>query len=323
MNSDADTDNPTEAIFLSPDADADGDNEVDFNQIELGDWTVEVSAAPGGTSTALRYAVVITGGVTVRGAILLEDVPERELTRGDSAGEPFACDDTVMFKVLDVAEVTDPAVGLTPGEISSRVTIEVLDELATVVDAEAGYAVTQAAPGVLRFDSVYLTLVHDDTAIAGNGVIEVDHGWVLRATYADETNGTPDAAKRKEATSAIVCSVTPGEATDVLATAYDANTGEVSISYTPGCNAADHTIAFGPLADVGTYGYTGQDCNIGVSGAYDSFDPGPDSVFFFVVAHDGRTEGSYGRNSTGFEHPEQTNDPVCPLVQDLGLSPCD
>ena len=98
-------------------------------------------------------------------------------------------------------------------------------------------------------------------------------------------------------------------------------TGNLSISYTPACSAADHHIEFGPLQDVSTYGYSGQECSIGTSGTYGSFDPGPDSYFFVVVGDDGLgVEGSYGTSMTGgppVERPENLLDPVCTLVQDL------
>jgi hypothetical protein len=111
---------------------------------------------------------------------------------------------------------------------------------------------------------------------------------------------------------------TPGETKDLRVTSYDRQTGQISISYTPACASRGNTIVFGPLSAVRTYGYSGQVCNIGNSGQYTSFNPGPGSFFFLVVADDGgAAEGSYGTNSDHQERPEQMNDPACSLAQDL------
>jgi hypothetical protein len=114
---------------------------------------------------------------------------------------------------------------------------------------------------------------------------------------------------------------TPGEATDLTVTAVNPATGALTFTYTPGCGAADHHIEFGPLAAVGSYGYSGQVCGLGTSGSVSGFDPGPGSWFFLVVADDGAAiEGSYGTsliNGVPAERPADTLDPVCARVQDL------
>jgi len=112
--------------------------------------------------------------------------------------------------------------------------------------------------------------------------------------------------------------VTPGEANDLSVLARDPVTEELSIAYTPACGAADHTIVFGRLEDVSLYEYSGQVCGIGNSGEYRGGDFGDGSYFFLVVGNDGAvSEGSYGRDSTSSERPEDLNDPTCALVQDL------
>ena len=70
------------------------------------------------------------------------------------------------------------------------------------------------------------------------------------------------------------------EADGLLVTALDGPTGELSIAWNAACGAADHNLVYGPLADVGTYGYTGQVCGVGTSGSLSGFDPGPGSWFF-------------------------------------------
>jgi len=111
---------------------------------------------------------------------------------------------------------------------------------------------------------------------------------------------------------------TPGEPAALHVTAVDGATGELELSYTPACAALDHQIVFGPLADVSSYGYSGQVCSLGVSGAFAGFDPGPGSIFFLLLGNDGAgVEGSYGTNGEGAERPEDLADPVCAAFQDL------
>ncbi len=116
---------------------------------------------------------------------------------------------------------------------------------------------------------------------------------------------------------------TPGEAADLLVTAHDAMTGRLTLSWTPACGAADHNIVFGPLQDVSTYGYTGQECGVGAAGSYDQLTPGPGSWFLLVAGTDGGTkEGSYGTDAAGVTRPEQTDDPSCAFTRDLQFA-CD
>ncbi|MFQ5768187.1 MAG: hypothetical protein ACE5ID_09425 [Acidobacteriota bacterium] len=122
-----------------------------------------------------------------------------------------------------------------------------------------------------------------------------------------------------------VLAVTPGEATDLQVTAYDSATGTLSLSYTPACSATNHHIEFGPLQDVSNPGYSGQDCGIGVSGLYTSFNPGPGDFFFLVVGDNGSIEGSYGTalvDGVAQERAPDLLDSACALVQDLSQS-CD
>ena len=121
--------------------------------------------------------------------------------------------------------------------------------------------------------------------------------------------------------SGTALAATPGEATSLMVTGYDPATGHISITWTSGCAAADHHIEYGLLEDVATYDYSGQACGLGTGGSYASFDPGPGSYFFVIVADDGvGIEGSYGTSwidGASLERPQATLDPVCPRVQDL------
>jgi hypothetical protein len=115
---------------------------------------------------------------------------------------------------------------------------------------------------------------------------------------------------------------TPGESSgpglqQLRVVDYDPMTGDLSLTYENGCEATENTIHFGPLDAVSTHAWSGSDCAIGTSGAYTQFNPGAGSYFFVVVAHDGSTEGSYGRVAPAdTERPDYPAN-VCGQLQDL------
>jgi hypothetical protein len=115
----------------------------------------------------------------------------------------------------------------------------------------------------------------------------------------------------------------PGEAGAgawLMIEGFDQATGMMSLSHGVPCGAADHVIQYGELsrANLESYNWGGQECHIGMSGAYDWPTTGtPDSVFFVVVADNGLEEGSYGQSSYGFERPEDTASATCQCVQNL------
>jgi len=120
----------------------------------------------------------------------------------------------------------------------------------------------------------------------------------------------------------------PGEAShqdipsDLLIANWNSGSGAIDVSYTPACDATDHTIYYGDLASVGSYGYAGQTCFVGTNGTT-SFDPAIDSVFFLVVANDAVKEGSYGARSGGTQRPEALGLPTCDYLQDLASVTCE
>ena len=129
-------------------------------------------------------------------------------------------------------------------------------------------------------------------------------------------------------TSSLVTVVTtgvPGEPSNqsVLSEQMHADhnfgTGLIDMTYTPACDAADHTVYYGHIADVSTYTYSGAECSIGIGGSY-SFDPGAGSFFFLVVANDGTEEGSYGKNTFDVERASTA---VCTYPQNLGGIICE
>jgi hypothetical protein len=96
----------------------------------------------------------------------------------------------------------------------------------------------------------------------------------------------------------------------------------MTLSYTPACSVDNHAIELGSLAQVSSYTYAGQQCSIGDSGSYVwTYPVNPDSLFFVVVGNDSTVEGSYGRDSSGVERPEDTLSPFCNIPQDLN-NPC-
>ena len=121
---------------------------------------------------------------------------------------------------------------------------------------------------------------------------------------------------------------TPGEAShhdiqsDLMLANWNSGTGSIDVTYTPACDATDHTIYYGDLASVATYAYSGQACFVGTSGTT-SFDPVTDSVFFLVVANDAAKEGSYGKDGGGIQRPEALGLPTCDYVQDLAGVTCE
>jgi hypothetical protein len=117
-------------------------------------------------------------------------------------------------------------------------------------------------------------------------------------------NGTRT-GDRAQATTLLVTienpASTPGEASGptvapLLVTAFDPFTGDLSLSYGPACGTSSNNIYFGPLDDVASLAWSGEECSIGNSGSFTGFDPGADSYFFVVVGTRDADEGSYGRS---------------------------
>lgn len=104
-------------------------------------------------------------------------------------------------------------------------------------------------------------------------------------------------------------------------TTHNAGAQLLSLAYGVSCIATDNAIVFGPLGDVGVYGYTGASCSVGNSGTVANWDysAAPDSFFFLMVANNGSAEGSYGTRTGGTERPSDDllMPPVCSLPRDL------
>jgi len=120
----------------------------------------------------------------------------------------------------------------------------------------------------------------------------------------------------------------PGEASSVIVTALNPDTGQLSLTWQPGCNSAGHHLIYGPLSQVSTYGYSGQVCGLGMSGTWTGSLPpagaplpGNGSLFFLVVADDNAgIEGAYGLSYDGVgweERPASGLGGACPFTRQL------
>jgi hypothetical protein len=217
-NSLRDTVNPTEAIFIGADPAGDGvadnpstgPNEGADNMLEIGTWTVEV-ATPSAIAAAQGYAIAMAGPVALGSSTRIERIRDGQLAAGN-----FVCNDNARVTVNEIAEGTDPAGGLTTGEISSRLTVQVVDKGVdnqfgtgddVVVDSETNIAVTDvdgAGPG-LKFQTGNIVLTTGTTPDPGNGALDIQSGQQIRVRYQDETSGSPDANKLRTSQASIDC----------------------------------------------------------------------------------------------------------------------
>jgi hypothetical protein len=195
VNSIRDTENPTEAVHLSPDADADGDDDADFNQIEGGAWPVRVIGGTFGGGGTQNYAVAISGGVCAGSNVRF-------------LNPTYPCNGAPEIVINETDETTDPGTALTPAVISARTTVEVVDPGAdgnlgggddTVVDTETGLTFIQPDPSALSFrlDGQQIAMpspiaMSDGLAAdPGNGALDVVNGHFLRVIYRDESTAIP------------------------------------------------------------------------------------------------------------------------------------
>ncbi len=110
-----------------------------------------------------------------------------------------------------------------------------------------------------------------------------------------------------------------GAALPMTVTGFDHASGEISLSYEPGCRATDHALHAGPLGSVASYGYDRSLCGFGTSGSL-SFTAGDGDRFWLLAGRDGYAEGSLGQGSAG-ERPAPAEAPgACYLPQVTGGS---
>ena len=101
----------------------------------------------------------------------------------------------------------------------------------------------------------------------------------------------------------VAAAATPGESSgaglsDLIVSAVDQTTEEMSIEYGTACETTSNNVYYGRLDQVASHAYSGEECNIGTGGSYSGFNPGAgDSFFFLVVGTKGADEGSYGKDN--------------------------
>jgi hypothetical protein len=101
-------------------------------------------------------------------------------------------------------------------------------------------------------------------------------------------------------------------------TAHDDPNGIISLTYGVACGSTDNTIVYGPLDQVSTYSYSGEECGVGNSGSFDwAYPTSSGSLFFLIVANDGSVEGSYGTDISSVERPGHVGNVLCPLPKSL------
>lgn len=118
---------------------------------------------------------------------------------------------------------------------------------------------------------------------------------------------------------AVAGEASPQGGAPLLSTGWDDLLGEVQVSYEPACDATDHNLYWGDLAEVSSYAWSAVKCAVGVSGQT-TFAPGSGSVFYVVVGNASGKEGSYGTDSSGAQRPEMVDAPDCEWPQDLAAT---
>jgi hypothetical protein len=167
------------------------------------------------------------------------------------------------------------------------------------------------------------------TFLADEGQNMLDAWLNARWDDADPNSTMAPPFEMAAATATVTAALAvPGETShqdipsDLLLASYDSGTGQIDLTYTPACDATDHTVYYGDLSNVSVYGYADAACYLGTSGTA-SFDPGPGSWFFLIVANNGVEEGSYGKDSIDLERPEAVGVGVCDVPQDLAGVTCE
>lgn len=120
--------------------------------------------------------------------------------------------------------------------------------------------------------------------------------------------------------------VSPGEPSAFTVTAHDPINRILTLSYNPGCSTTENTLVFGPLDQISTYTYTGQECFVPNSGtpttwAWSYPIAAPDSMFLILVGSDFTYEGTYGMSSADERPANPGNFTTC-FVTKNNSEPC-
>lgn len=94
---------------------------------------------------------------------------------------------------------------------------------------------------------------------------------------------------------------------------YDSGTGNTDLSFVPAAGSTDHTLYYGPLNAVSTYGYTGSVSGLGATGSSSVTLP-PGDLFWVIAARNNGAEGCYGTDSAGGERPASPGSSLPPAA---------
>jgi hypothetical protein len=173
-------------------------NPDDYQQTELGTWTIRVAATNFLVGGVQPFAVAVAGGVSLGSTVRFDE-------------GSYTCNQRAR---VTVTEVLDSGVGGTdnPTEtvVEGRVTVQVLDSNDVVVDSETGLNFTKD-PAALKFDSDEIQITDSTARDPGNHVLDVRTGDSLRVLYNDvdvDVVGLPVLQRTNTAT--ITCRVDVG-----------------------------------------------------------------------------------------------------------------
>lgn len=105
-----------------------------------------------------------------------------------------------------------------------------------------------------------------------------------------------------------------GAVCNVDVVAREAGSGDLTLSFDPAAGSMDHTLYYGPLSSVSTYGYSGFVSGLGADGSSSVALPAG-SLFWVVAARNNGAEGCYGLDSGGIERPCFPNAAACSVDQ--------
>jgi hypothetical protein len=92
-----------------------------------------------------------------------------------------------------------------------------------------------------------------------------------------------------------------GDVCNLEVDGYDQGSGLATISFNPAPGSSDHTMYYGPLSAVSSYGYSASETGLGATGSSSVTLPCTDSWFWLVVGRNNGEEGGYGTDGTGTE----------------------
>ena len=131
---------------------------------------------------------------------------------------------------------------------------------------------------------------------------------------ANQSAADPAARNLRPAYDRVSQSWNLGAVCNIDVVSHDSVSGDTTISFDPAAGSTDHTLYYGPLSAVSTYGYSGSVAGLGATGSSSVTLPAG-SLFWVVAARDGLAEGCYGKDSAGIERPCFPDGESCSVAQ--------